>query len=360
MYLNDSEKIILEDWGKMVNIGGINLLAVMQKKNSLQKMKHQLPALNNPEIFEDMVCDLFNQLDSTNSYKRFGKSGHQQKGIDIFSVEKDVAIQCKKKDLTRKDVTVRRELFDDIEKDVNLILSKNLKIDIQKLYILSTYNDHPDIDEFCEKLKLQLEVKFEIVYWGWQTIENRISNYTNLLEKYWSNFVIKITSVEQEFKRNLDLRKQIKIDFADWVNYRFENRKKSSKMIIRAFDGTQYPHSNEPDEHGQYSWFGAEINGLYHQGMEFIMEVDSIAVFSNNKWKYRISESDKDFEIITVLKIGQINFADIVDYDTQGDEYYNRPIIFCKFKHQGTPFENYYYRNSQKIYQSFEMNDLLE
>ena len=289
-----------------------------------------------------------------------GNQGINKKELIFFQSKKDVAIQCKKKDLSRKETEIRRELIVDIEKDVNLILEKKLEIKIKHLYISSTYNDHPEIDEFCEKLKERLNVEFEIIYWGWQTIENKILNYTSLLEKYWSNFVIKITSVEQEFKRNLDLRKQIKIDFADWINYRFENRKKSSKMIIRAFDGTQYPKSNEPDENGQYSWFGAEINGIYHQGIEFIVEVDSIAVFSNNKWKYRASESDKDFKTIKVLKIGQINFADIVDYDTQGDEYYNRAIIFCKFRHQGSPFENYYYLNSQKTYQSFEMSDLLE
>ena len=323
-------------------------------------MKHHLPVISNPDIFEDMICDLFNQLDSTNSYKRFGKSGHQQKGIDIFSAEKDVAIQCKKKDLSRKEVTIQRELFDDIKNDVNLILRKNLKIKIKRLYIASTYNEHPDIDEFCEDLKEHLKVDFEIIYWGWQTLENKTSNYTSLLEKYWSKFVINVTPTQQEFKRNLDLRKKIRIDFADWVNYLFENRKKSSKMIIRAFDGIQYPNSNEPDENGKYSWFGAEINGLYHQGMEFILEVDTIAVFSNNTWKYRPTELDKDFELITVFKIGQINFGDIVDYDIDGDEHYNRAIIFCKFRHDGTPFESYYYRNSQKLYQSFEMSKLLE
>lgn len=323
-------------------------------------MKHQLPAISNPDIFEDMICDLFNQLDSTNSYKRFGKSGHQQKGIDIFSVEKDLAVQCKKKDLSRREVAIRRELFDDIEQDVNLILEKKLKIKIKQLYITSTYNDHPDIDEFCEELKEKLNVDFEIIYWGWQTIENKISNYTNLLEKYWSKFIVNLTATEKEFKRNLDLRKKIKIDFADWVNHRFENRKRNSKMIIRAFDGTQYPNSNEPDENGNYSWFSAEINGLYHKGMEFILKVDTIAVFSNNTWKLRPNELDKEFELITVYKIGQINFGDIVDYDIDGDEYYNRAIVYCKFRHDGTPFERYYYQNSQKMYQTFEMNELLE
>lgn len=131
-------------------------------------------------------------------------------------------------------------------------------------------------------------------------------------------------------------------------------------MIIRAFDGTQYPNSNEPDENGNYSWFGSEINGLYHQGMEFILEINTIAVFPNNKWKLKPNELDKDFELITVSKIGQINFGDIVDYETDGDEHYNRAIVYCKFRHNGTPFENYYYQNTKKLYQTFEMGNLLE
>ncbi len=319
-------------------------------------MKHQLPVLNNSDIFEDFICDLFNQLDSTNSYKRFGKSGHRQKGIDVFSSEKDVAIQCKKKDLSRKEVTIKRELFDDIESDVTQILNKGLKINITKLFILSTYNDHPDLDEFCEELKERLETEFEIIYWGWQTIENRVSNYKNLLEKYWSNFMINTTSSEQEFQRNFDLRKKIKIDFAEWINFRVENRKRNSKMIIRAFDGNQYP-ANEPDEKGNYSWFGAEFHALYHKGMEFIIEIITIDVFPNNTWKFKANESDENFETISVFKIGQINFGDIVDYDTQGDEHYTRAIIFCKFRHEGLPFENYYYRNSKKTYQSYEMSE---
>lgn len=323
-------------------------------------MKHQLPAINNPDIFEDMISDLFNHLDSTNSFKRFGKSGHKQKGIDIFSSEKDVAIQCKKKDLSRRDVIIRQELFKDIENDVNQVLNNKLKIKITKLYIISTYNDHPDLDEFCEELKESLKTEFEIVYWGWQTIENRVSNYKGLLEKYWSNFIIKLPNNEQEFKRNFDLRKRIKIDFADWLNFRLENRKRNSKMIIRAFDGTQYPNSNQPDENGNYSWFGAELYDLYHNGMEFMIERLTIDVFPDNKWKYKACETDKDFETIFVLKIGQINFGDIVDYDTDGDEHYTRAIIFCKFQHEGLPFENYYYRNCNKMYQSFEISNIKE
>lgn len=319
-------------------------------------MKHQLPTISIAETFEDLICDLFNEIENTNTYKKFGKSGHKQKGIDIFSVEKDVAIQCKKKDLTRREISIRQELLNDIEKDVNLILDQNLKIKISKLYIVSTYNDHPDIDEYCEDLKERLNTNFEIIYWGWQTIEQRIANYSKLLEKYWSNYIININSSEKIFQRNLDLRKRIKKDFSDWINYSSENRKRNSKMIIRNFEAKQYPHSNEPDEFNEYSWFSAEIHGLYHNGMEFILEITSVYLFNNDEWNFS-NESNENAEIINVLKVGQINFSEILDYDLYGDEYYNRVQIFCKFTHRGTPFEDYYYVNSEKSYLRFELNN---
>lgn len=318
--------------------------------------KHQLPTLNIAETFEDFVCDFFNQIENTNTFKKFGKSGHKQKGIDIFSVEKDVAVQCKKKDLTRKEISIRHELLNEIENDVKLIIDQKLKIKISKLYILSTYKDHPDIDEFCEDLKEKLNVNFEIIYWGWQTIEHKTSSQKKLIEKYWSNFIVTVNNAEQTFKRNLDLRKKIKKDFADWVNYSFENRKRSSKMIIRNFEANQYPHSNEPDEFGEYSWFGTEINGLYFDGMEFITGSTSLYSFPDNTWDFQNPEN-LEAEIVMVFQIGQINFSEIVDYDIQGDEYYIRPIIFCKFPYKGTPFESRYYVNPSKIYQRFELSE---
>ena len=108
---------------------------------------HQLPQINNKDIFEELICDLFNAIDFTNTYKKFGRNGHQQKGIDIFSSEKDVVIQCKKKDLSRNEIQIRRELMNDIESDINSIVSKELQIKFSKLYFTSTYKDHPDIDE---------------------------------------------------------------------------------------------------------------------------------------------------------------------------------------------------------------------
>ncbi len=318
---------------------------------------HQLTIISNKDTFEDSICDLFNQMESTTTYKKFGKNGHNQKGIDVFSSEKDCAIQCKKKDRSRKDLLIKKELLEDIKKDVKKVINEKLEIKIDRLIFVSTYKDHPEIDEFCEILKEELKTEFEIIYWGWDTLENKFLDFPQLLEKYWVNFIIKTDSKELYFKRNLDLKKQISRDFGDWLNYTPENRKKHSKVILRAFEGNQYPHKNEPDEFGEYSWFRAEIKSLYYKGMEFIIGIEEIQVFEDYSWDFVTSENKLTGNLIKVAKVGQINFADIIDYDIDGDEHYICPHIFCKFKYSGAPFENIYYYNLDKPYKHFEIKD---
>lgn len=303
---------------------------------------HQLPQLNDESRFESLVCDLFNVIGNTNSYKKFGRKGHQQKGIDVFSSEKDIVIQCKKKDLSRKEILIRKELMNDIESDINKILSKDLKLKFNTLFFTSTYKDHPDIDEFCEMIKEERNIEFDIIYWGWDTIEEKIIDKSEILTKYYSNFIVNNESKEESFLRNLNLKKTIDKDFGDWLNFFPENRSRRSRMIIRAFDETNYPHSNEPDEHGEYSWFGAEIKDLYPRGMEFTICIESIRVYNDSTYDFGDVETKEEFRKVKVARIGKINFSDIVEYDINGDGYYNCPHIFCKFRYKGTPFESIY------------------
>lgn len=158
-----------------------------------------------------------------------------------------------------------------------------------------------------------------------------------------------VPSKEDEIKRNLALKRRIEKDFSDWLNYFPENRKRNSKMLLRAFDGKQYPNSNEPDKFGEYSWFAAEFKGFYHSGIEFIYGIDELAVFKENKWGLKKDTKGNHLLTVKAFRIGQINFSDIVDYDLEGDEYYIFPHFFCKFKYKGLPFEETYYQSVDGI-----------
>jgi hypothetical protein len=165
----------------------------------------------------------------------------------------------------------------------------------------------------------------------------KIKDWIELLEKTGTG------QKESELTRNLELKRRIERDFSDWLNFFPENRKENSKMLLRAFDGKQYPNSNKPGRFGEYSWFAAEIKSIYNSGIEFIYGIDELAIFDDNKWDHIKNAKGKNVNTIKTYRVGQINFADIVDYDLRGDEHYPFPHFFCKFTHKGLPFENVYF-----------------
>lgn len=319
-------------------------------------MKQQIPPIDNDKIFEDLICELFNTEYKSITFKKFGKQGHNQKGIDVFSSEFDIAIQCKKKDITRKKSILKSELFKDIENEINKILDQNLKIKITKLFITTTFDDQPEFDEFCEEMKIKYDCDFEIIFWGWNTIQEKILNHKVLLGKYYSNFIINIESSEEKFIKIQELKKRIKKDFGPWINYSFENRKFNSRMLVRNYDDNSYPSFNEPNEFNEYNWFKAEIYRSYHKGLEFIIGVNDILKLPNNKWKF-LKYGKKHLETYRVYTIGKINYEEIIDYDIDGDEYDVCPHIFCKFIHKGTPFEQIYYEDIDRVYNKFYKED---
>jgi len=70
------------------------------------------------------------------------------------------------------------------------------------------------------------------------------------------------------------------------------------------------------------------------------------------------SAKGKYLEKINAYRVGQINFSDIVDYDLKGDEHYNFPHFFCKFRHKGLPFEaTYFVRVDEKPPYYYESKD---
>ncbi|WP_051878308.1 hypothetical protein [Chryseobacterium sp. FH1] len=316
-------------------------------------MKHQLAPIENEKLFEDLICDLFNLEYKGITFKKFGKQGHNQKGIDVFSSEFDIAIQCKKKDLSRKPSMIKKELFDDIVAEVGKTQSQNLKIKINKLFIATTFEEHPDFDEFCEEIKQQNDCNFEVLFWGWNTIQEKVLNHIELIQKYYPKFIVNIESSEEKFLKIQELKKRVKSDFAPWINYSLENRKFNSRMLLRNFNDTSYPNHNESNDFNEYNWFKAELHRSYHQGLEFIIGVHDIVSLDDGKWRF-LKHKEVCSEFYRVFTIGKINYTEIVDYDIDGDEYDVCPHIFCKFIYQGTPFEKIYYEDVDRVYNQFE------
>lgn len=302
----------------------------------------QFPPPLNSKDFDNLVADIFNELYSTATFKCYGKNGHKQKGIDILSVEKDVIIQCKCKDLTRKPVLVKKELFNDIDETINFLLTENPKILFKTLYIATTFSEHPDFDEYCETIKEDKQCDFDIVFWGWETIQRTLISLPKTYAVHYSNFIVKHETREHKVISKLEMKRKVERDFADWLNYSFENRKRNSKMIIHSIDDTKYPE-HELNKEGKYQWFGAEVRSRSHKGLEFTTAIEEIYVDKDYSWTKKPPLNSSDFVKVKVARVSVIAYEDIVEYDLKGDEHDICPHFFCKFKHNGSPFIEEYY-----------------
>lgn len=63
-------------------------------KNPFQLLQTP-PPFQDDKIFEKFVRDYFNHIENTLNYTLYGRSGQNQSGVDVISIEKCTAIQCK-------------------------------------------------------------------------------------------------------------------------------------------------------------------------------------------------------------------------------------------------------------------------
>lgn len=95
-------------------------------------------------------------VENTTSYVNtdfqiFGVKGQNQKGIDVFSNKTKTVIQCKLKSIGRKDETIRKNLIQDIDADLEKV--KELKIEFDKFIFVSTFRDDTQIQEHLNQLQ---------------------------------------------------------------------------------------------------------------------------------------------------------------------------------------------------------------
>ncbi len=303
----------------------------------------QIPSPLNSKDFENLICDMFNEIHNVISFKSFGKNGHTQKGIDIISLEKKIIIQCKAKDLTRKAIMVKKELFSDIDETINSLLIEKPKINFNSLYIVTTFSEHPNFDEYCATIKQDKNLDFNIIFWGWETIQRKLASLPKTLSVHYPNYSFTHSSKEKIVVSKLEMKRKIEKDFAGWLDFSIENRTRNSEMMMHSIDDTKYP-DHEKNKEGKYQWFKVEIESKSYKGLEFVTGIEYIYVDNNLLWTDKMPSNLNDYTKIKAAKIGIVAYEDIVDYDLRGDEYYMFPHFFCKFRHNGTPFIDQYYK----------------
>ncbi len=131
--------------------------------------------------FEEFIRDLFNAKYSTQSFQLYKVKGAAQHGIDVFSTENKIVIQCKKKDLSRTDYKLKKELVEDFEKSLQAI--DDVPFDFETFILATTTKKYTTTQD--EAAKLSQDKPFDVQFLSWKDIERVIHQYPELRKKYY-------------------------------------------------------------------------------------------------------------------------------------------------------------------------------
>lgn len=99
-----------------------------------------------------------------------------------------------------------------------------------------------------------------------------------------------------------------------------------------------YPDSG--DEKGISSWFRVGLMGTYHKGILLGLNWNYI-VERGGDWVDAKSSNSPGAE--RVILLGEVPYECIESVNFDGDDFYNKPHIFCHFDHGGEPYERLFY-----------------
>jgi hypothetical protein len=156
-------------------------------------MGFQYEPLDDESVFEEFIRDIFNAMHHTQSFQLYKAKGAIQHGIDVFSTEKKIVIQCKKKDLSRSDKTLRRELINDFDDSLKLI--EGLPFEFETFILASNTKKYGAIQEYAAVLADRNG--FEVRFMSWKDIEKHISNYREIRETYFPHLAKSINSQQK-------------------------------------------------------------------------------------------------------------------------------------------------------------------
>jgi hypothetical protein len=153
-------------------------------------------------------------------------------------------------------------------------------------------------------------------------------------------------------KRCLALKRRMHRDFLSKHYDPVEARRKPSSkfehlsLIIHSVDNDTYPEPDADGHVGISTWFKVEPYDFYHGGLE-VWLANEIGLF-DDRGNWDLSEYGEPprkgtYEKRRLNMVGRIPYSSIVDYDLTGDEYYGEPHIYCRFEHDGTPYEEIVY-----------------
>jgi len=105
-----------------------------------------------------------------------------------------------------------------------------------------------------------------------------------------------------------------------------------------------YPETS--DTKGISSWFRVGLMGTHNRGI--LLGLEWICL-EEEEGKLKKSKNPEDPETIKAILLGEVPYEAIESVNFDGDEFYNKPHIFCHFDHNGEPYERLFYGTQNQL-----------
>lgn len=301
-----------------------------------------------PLRFEDLSLAMIYRLRRWSKIHHYGRKGSDD-GIDIYSEEelengagKTWFIQCKRYISMKKS-----ELKNAVDKAV----AKNSIIPDVFLLVTACDITKPNI-EFFIKYANEKGIKNPQL-WTASIIEAKLysENHDLLFAFFGVNLNATKNNRIETIKRNIKMKNRMRDDFIKKQINPSETMKRPykkfafSEAIIHSVDDYAYPKADEKAV-GISGWFKVELYNFYYNGLEVILSIEKYIMDSEGYWDI-VHYDDKmrleKYQSNTAYVVGRIPYENIVEYDLDGDGFYNTPHIYCDFRNNGTPYEDIVY-----------------
>lgn len=144
-----------------------------------------IPSPKDWQDFQRLMKDLFKEIWNDPFATEFGRSGQKQHGIDIIgtrsSTQQREAVQCKVTDNLTEQV---------IQEEYEKI--KSFPANLDKFIIATTAPRNARAQEFALRLSDANNLRCELLFWD--DIKDELSNYVNILRKYYPQFIVFVTT----------------------------------------------------------------------------------------------------------------------------------------------------------------------
>lgn len=302
--------------------------------------------------FEDLCLAMIYNFGSWSEIRHYGRSGGDQ-GVDIWCKQhsRDGSastwfVQCRRYDKAGA-ATLKAAVDDSLSHADELpeVLLVVVACDVSRAA-------HESFMDYAKKRGVKTPK-----LWTQSVIEAHLYNERkDLLFSYFGiSEPSRIRSAEASIKRNLAMKKRVGRELVrplkagpnSWSNP--ENPGPwdqfiCGEAIVRSIEDKSYPGIDDV-EVGPSSWFKTEFFDLYHDGIEFVLQVESIVVADDGRWAIVPFQAETgQLSVIKAFRLGRMPYREIVEIDPSGDLHYSQPHIYCRFAEKVGPWEAFVFR----------------